>query len=420
MEILYRFLFRIMIVPLLLRLYFKGKRVPQYRQNWQERLGKKLPILPKNKKIIWLHAVSVGEMNAAQAFLELFNQTYSNVHFLITMTTPTGRETAQKLPFENKTLCYLPYDCPEFVARFLKHFSPKVAFFMETEIWVEMLKQLEKQHIPAILLNGRMSAKSARNYARFSKFMRCAFANLNLIFAQSQKDARRFQFLGGKNVHVCGNFKFDLSLDSEKIQQGKMVKKNLKKPFVILAASTRNGEEALILNAFSQSSLKENALLVIVPRHVERSCEIEILAKKRNLNVEKRSNNMPTEYCQVWLGNTMGEMSFYYALSDAVLMGGTFLNTGGQNFIEAAMCDCALILGPSRFNFAFASQKAKEMQAAVFVENADNAFLVLENWAKNPQNLRDFQQKARFFAQNFGGATQKTMDLLKDFLCKYI
>ncbi len=413
MEKLYRLLWKILFPFLLIRLFLKGEKNPLYRQNWQERLGLRLPFIPPQS--IWLHAVSVGEMNAARPFLTLLEKECPYAHFLITMTTPTGRKVAENLGLKNATLCYLPYDEFFCVRRFLRHFQPRIAFFMETEIWPEILKQLKAQSIPAILLNGRMSPQSARGYARFLKLMRPAFSCFSLLLAQSPMDGKRFQFLGAKNIVVAGNFKFDLPPNAEQIEAGECLKKSLPHKFIILAASTRKGEEALILNAFLKSSLREEALLIIAPRHVERVEEISLLAKKMVLTMEKRSQNLPLRG-NLWLGDTMGEMPFYYALADAVLMGGTFLNTGGQNFIEAALCKKAIILGASTFNFAFAAKKARLMRAAVFVDNVDSAFSVLERWAKHPQELKEWQHNAQIFGDTFQGATQKTFERVKEFL----
>ena len=400
----------------LIRLFFKAKKIPSYKEHIAERFGKNLPEVPKDKKIIWLHAVSVGEMNAARPLLNLLFENEANAHFLLTTTTPTGRKTAESFAPKNATICYLPYDTPKAVARFLAHFSPKIALFMETEIWPETLAQLKMRNIPAFLINARLSQKSARGYAKFAKFTRTAFQNFSAVLAQNQKDARRFRFLGAQNVQVFGNMKFDLPPDSAKIEEGLTLKKTLADKFIFAAASTREGEEALILKAFAASPLKEKALLLLIPRHVERANEIADFAKNCGLTVEKRSKNAEIPNCHVFLGDTMGEMPFFYALADAVVMGGTLCGTGGQNFIEAAQCGCAVLLGPSTFNFATAACDALQMQAAISVKNADDAIQSLQNLAENKEKCKKLQDNARRFAQSFGGAAQKTFDFLKGFL----
>ena len=412
----YKMLAQILAPLAAARLFFKAKKIPSYKKNIAERFGKNLPEVPKNKKIIWLHAVSVGEMNAARPLLKLLIENYPNAHFLISTTTPTGRKTAANFAPKNATICYLPYDTTKAVARFLTHFEPKIALFMETEIWPETLAQLKKRGIPAFLINARLSQKSARGYAKFATFTQSAFQNFSAVLAQNKKDARRLRFLGAQNVQVFGNMKFDLLPDSAKIQAGLALKKELSNKFIWAAASTREGEEALILKAFADSPLKDNALLLLIPRHVERSNEIANFAKKCGLTVEKRSKNAKIPTCHVFLGDTMGELPFFYALADAVVMGGTLCGTGGQNFIEAAQCGCAVLLGPSTFNFAAAARDALKMQAAISVKNANDAMQCLQNLAQNKEQCAAMQKNAQNFAQSFGGAAQKTFDFLKGFL----
>lgn len=412
----YQILAQILAPAAMLRLRFKAKKISSYKENRNERFGKNLPEIPQNKKIIWLHAVSVGEMNAARTLLNLLFKNYTEAHFLLTTTTPTGRKTAKSFAPKNATICYLPYDTKSAVSRFLTHFHPTIALFMETEVWPEILAQLQAHGIPSFLINARLSKKSARGYANFAKFTKTAFQNFSAVLAQNKKDARRFRFLGAQNVQIFGNMKFDLAPDSAKIAEGLNLKKTLAKKFICAAASTREGEEILILKAFAASPLKEKALLLLIPRHVERTQEIANFAKNCGLTVEFRSKNTKLLNCHVFLGDTMGEMPFFYALADAVVMGGTLCGTGGQNFIEAAQCGCAILLGPSTFNFAAATRDALKMQAAVSIKNADDAIQFLKKLAENKEKCAEMQENAKRFAQSFGGATQKTFDFLKGFL----
>ena len=357
-RVLYTLALHALAPVILLRLWWRGLREPGYRRHLAERFGyykdapRRVGAPHGEKPLIWLHAVSVGEA-------------HPECDVLVTCMTAAGRDTLKELHGESVQVAWLPYDYPGAVRRFLEHFRPRLAILMETELWPNLLAACTDFGVPVLLANARMSEKSAAGYRRVGLLARPALGALTLACAQSEEDAARLRALGARRVEVAGNLKFDSAPDAAKRSAGKAWRERIGRP-VLLLASTRDGEEQLLLE--SLPAWDGRLLVVVVPRHPRRFDEVAALAQSRRSKQE-----MPDPADRVHLGDTMGEMDFYYAAAEVAVIGGSFQPLGGQNLIEACAAGVPVVLGPSMFNFAEATRLALDAGAAVRAENAADA-----------------------------------------------
>ena len=399
-----------LITPLIwLRLLWRARRQPEYLQHLGERYGFYRQPVPA--KLIWVHAVSVGETHAAQPLIEGLMRRWPEHRILLTGMTPTGRAAGQQVYGERVIQAYLPYDYPAAVDRFFRHFSPAFGILMETEIWPNLLAAAKVHGVPVMLANARLSARSARGYGKLDFLVRPAFAALAGVAAQTTGDAERLVALGVGQVEVCGNLKFDVMPSVEKIALGRGWREQLGKRPVWLAASTREGEELLVLEAWRQADLGP-ALLVLVPRHPQRFEQVAALLAEQGLRYTRRSDRLPTSETQVWLGDSMGEMAAYYRLADIAFIGGSLLPLGGQNLIEAAACACPVLVGPHTFNFLRATEDAIAAGAARRVDSPSALALAVENLLKNPVDRSAMAAAASHFSRTHQGATQRMLTLI--------
>ena len=398
----------------LIRLLWRARKQPEYLRNLDERWALYREPAPQN--LIWVHAVSVGETRAAEPLIEALQNAWPEYRILLTGMTPTGREAGREVYGDRVIQAYLPYDYPDAVNRFFRHFSPAFGVLMETEIWPNLLAGARKNEVPVILANARLSERSALGYEKVAVLARPAFSALAAVAAQTAGDARRIAELGACNVSVCGNLKFDVTPAPEKLALGQTWRKVLGERAVWLAASTRDGEEALVLEAWREigANLGQPApLLVIVPRHPQRFSEVATLLTRNGIDFVRRSVGLPASDTQVWLGDSMGEMAAYYALADIAFVGGSLLPLGGQNLIEAAACGCPVVVGPHTLNFQRATEDAIAAGAASRV--ADPAGLALaigEAFAKVAQ-LAAMRNAAVGFAAAHRGATARTVAVIR-------
>ena len=399
----YRLLLWLLLPWVFAHLWWRGRRQPAYRDHISERFGW-YDVTPQ-RPVIWLHAVSVGETRAAEPLVRALAMRYPGHELLLTQMTPTGRQTAQQLFGGVATVAYLPYDYPGAVARFLDQFKPRLGILMETEIWFNLVESCARLRIPLVLANARLSEKSARGYAMAAPLTRAALANLAAISAQTREDADRLERLGARDVEITGNLKFDVAVAPQLLTLGAQLKQWIGQRPVLLAASTRQGEEELVLDAVSRMRI-DGLLLLLVPRHPQRFDEVAALLSKRNLRYLRRSEEryLPQD-CQVLLGDSMGEMPAYYAACDLAFIGGSLLPYGGQNLIEACAVGRPLLFGRHMYNFAQASKLAVEAGAAI--EVADAAMLG-ERAAKllsDRATLSRMAQAALAFSRAHQGAT---------------
>jgi 3-deoxy-D-manno-octulosonic-acid transferase len=351
----------------LLRLWWRGRAQPGYRQHIAERFGHYASRC--DKPVIWLHSVSVGETRAAEPLVTALRARWPQHAILLTHMTPTGRQTGEQVFGGAVVRCYLPYDLPGAVARFLSHFQPRLGILMETEIWPNLIAAARARSIPMYLVNARMSERSARGYARLGAFTRQTLRALTGIAVQTQADAQRLAALGAQHPIVTGNLKFDRAASAGDLALGEQFRTWFGTRSVLLAASTREGEEALILDALPM--LDPSALLVIVPRHPQRFDAVASLLEQRELAYERRSwGRMLAAQTRVWLGDSLGEMYAYFAACDVAFVGGSLLPLGGQNLLEACAVGKPVLIGPHTFNFTDATQLALDAGAALRIEDA--------------------------------------------------
>lgn len=425
---LYEFFWYLALPIALLRLFWKSRLQKEYRQNISERLGfynKKL-----SKNIVWVHAVSVGETRAAAP---LIHALIGDGHqILLTHMTPTGRSTgldifSKEINAGQLQQVYLPYDISFLVAAFFKTFSPKLGLIMETEVWPNLVLKASQLNIPTLLVNARLSKRSVRRVARFGSAGATIYRAFSQILAQTDLDAKRYQSLDLSNVTVTGNVKFDVEMNTSQIEHALQIRKLLPNSTrLICAASTREGEEEIIIQAWL-SCLKQSpnilqyARLLIVPRHPQRFEQVyqDILSK--DLAIVKRSNLNDQQLIDaiqqgsIVLGDSMGEMSFYYALSDVVVMGGSLQPLGGQNFIEACSLGRPIILGEHTFNFQQASIDAIEQGAALRVVGVSELSQLMSNLIQNDVLREKMSANAIDFASLHTGATKKILAIIQTY-----
>jgi 3-deoxy-D-manno-octulosonic-acid transferase len=375
----------LLAVPLIpLRLLWRGRRERGYWQHWNERLA--LGPAPVTGPL-WIHAVSVGEMRAAQPLIAALRTAHPDVPVLLTCMTPTGRATAESLYGGFARIVYLPYDYAGSMRRFMRRLRPRVGILMETELWPNLIHAAAQAGVPLVLANARLSARSARGYARLRGLTQACLERIAVVAAQAEADAARLRSLGAMTVHVTGNLKFDIAPPPAQLERGASWKAKWGQRPVLLAASTREGEEAPLLRAFADTA-PADVLLVLVPRHPQRFDEVAGLIAAAGLPYQRRSAlgeaalNPPT---RVLLGDSLGELFAYYAACDVAFVGGSLMPLGGQNLIEAASVGRPVLVGPHTFNFEEATRLAIEAGAAVRVGDAaallKNALMLLNDAA---------------------------------------
>jgi len=410
----YRLLLWLLFPWALAHLWWRGRRQPGYRRHLAERFGwyRVRPARP----VIWLHAVSVGETRAAEPLVRALAARHPGYELLLTQMTPTGRETAQQLFGDMATIVYLPYDYPGAVTRFLAQFKPRLGIIMETEIWFNLVAGCARLGVPLLLANARMSEKSARGYALAAPLTRIALGRMAAVSAQTRDDALRLEQLGARGVEVTGNLKFDVVPAPPLLALGTQLRQRIGPRPVLLAASTREGEEELVLDALALMPT-ENLLLLLVPRHPQRFGEVARLLEKRALSYARRSDNRAVSAsCRVLLGDSMGEMAAYYAACDLAFIGGSLLPYGGHNLIEACAVGRPLLFGPYMHNFAEASKLA--LAAGAAAEVADAAAL----GQRAAELLADHSSRARMahaalaFSRAHQGATARSLAICERLL----
>jgi len=411
MRVIYSLLWAILLPLAFLYLLWRSRRQPAYRRHWRERLG----FAPRldGAPVIWLHAVSVGETRAAAPLLRALMARHPDHRILLTHTTPTGRETGAELFGSRVVQAYLPYDLPGLIDRFLDRTRPRLAIFMETEIWPNTYAACAARGIPAYLVNARLSERSARGYQRFRALMGPALASLAAVAAQGEADAARLRALGAGRVEVCGNLKFDVDIPANARAAGQALRADLGERFVLLCASTREGEEALLLDALARVGAKGGVLL-IVPRHPQRFDEVAEAIRKRGLSFARRSAGAGVDRAiQVFLGDSMGEMATYYAACDVAFIGGSLLPWGGQNLIEACAAGKPVLIGPHTWNFADASEQALQAGAAMRVTDAADLGARAEWLRDHPEECTRMGQAGEQFAAGHRGASQRILAVIE-------
>ncbi len=390
----------------LLRLLWRSRRLPAYRERWGERLGYYEGT--DLKAGVWVHAVSVGEVQAAQPLIRHLLERYPGQGVMVTTTTPTGSARLRALFEDRVRHVYAPYDLKPAVGRFLDAVDPRLVLIMETEIWPNLLAECRRRGIPVLLANARLSQRSAQGYARLGDFTRQTFARFALIAAQAQADAARFIELGApaERVQVTGSIKFDLHLPASLREQAEVLRRlwGNERP-VWVAASTHEGEEEQLLAVHRQVCAQvPGALLVLVPRHPDRFERVAALVARDGLRLARRSTRDPcTQATTVFLGDTMGELQVFLAAADIAFVGGSLVKVGGHNLLEAAAVGIPAVIGPYSFNFATITQLMLEEGAAAQVSDAAGLTRQLCAWLTDAAERDRVGEKAlRVMAQNRG------------------
>jgi 3-deoxy-D-manno-octulosonic-acid transferase len=415
MRNLYSFLFYSAIPLVISRLWWRSLKNPAYRQRIFERFGIYSQSYQQN--VIWFHAVSVGESEALFPLIRLIQTRQPQISILITTTTPTGSARVQAVLGDGVQHVYLPYDLPDVIARFLKTFTPKIAVIVETEIWANLFHACEKNQISLYLINARLSEKSVQGYQKIPSLVLPALNAITKIATQTENDKTRFIAIGAKpeTVENLGNIKFDVTIDDEIFKQAQNLKTQFfTKRFIFLAASTHDGEEILLLDAYK--NLKKHIpelLLAIAPRHPERFATVENLTKTENLKIVTRTS---TQICEnetdVFLIDTLGELKLFYATADLAFVGGSFVPVGGHNVLEPAAVGVPVLFGLEMQNFALIAEKILAAKAAIQCKNVSE----LENKIIEIYNQPELRTTLISNAKNFVNQNQGTIEKIYNLL----
>ena len=430
--------------PLLRRkLERRAQQEPGYAEAVEERFGSYTQPAETASELVWVHAVSLGETRTAAVLLGALRARHPCLRILLTHGTATGRAEGAGLLRSGDVQVWQPWDSPAAVARFFDHFKPRLGLLMETEVWPCKVAAARLRGVPLVLVNARLSEKSFRQAWRVAPISLPAFGALSAVYAQTEEDAQRFRRLGAAVKGVFGSLKFDAAPDVGQQVRGQAWRHAAGMP-VVLFASSREGEENeflrqivplaqviparvatdLIATDSAGKATPQRFKPLIVPRHPQRFDEVEALARQQGLRVSRRSSwpaggpftSIEAQQADVWLGDSLGEMALYYALSDVALLGGSFAPLGGQNLIEAAACGCPVVMGPHTFNFTEAAELAQAEGAAIRVVDMSEAVRCAIGLLNEPQALAKAAAAGLAFAARNRGATEKTLEALRGYL----
>lgn len=417
---IYTFLFLLALPFVYLRLLWRSKRLPAYRERMGQRLG--AVIVPEAfQRGIWVHAVSFGEAIVATPLVKKLRAKYPHMPIVMTSMTPTGAAQIQKTFAEDVFHAYAPYDLPWCIKRFLKQAQPCLAIFIETEMWPNYLNLLKKHGIPSMLANARLSEKSARGYGRFKQLTMAMLKQLSVIAVQARADADRFIALGAdeQRLTITGNIKFDVTIPAGLLEKAAELRAQLgNHRLVWIAGSTHQGEEAQVLQAFAKIKKQfPKALLLLVPRHPDRFEEVIALCRSEHYSVVLRSEQKACdEQTDIFIGNTMGEMLLFYAVSDVAFVGGSMINNGGHNMLEPALFAKPVISGTSMFNFAKISELLIDAHAMRVVNNSDQLADAVQHFFANREDAELCGKHALTVVENNRGALASHMKLIEALL----
>ena len=358
-----------------------------------EKFGSYKKIKP-NKKVIWINAVSIGESLSVLPIVKMVSKKYPNHKILITTSTLTSAHIVKKRFPKNIIHQFAPIDIQFVVRKFYTHWKPDIGFFLESEFWPNLLNESKKRKLKLILLNSRISKKTFNHWSKFPNTARNLLGNFKTCFAQDNTSEKRLRMIGVREILNYGNIKFL----SERLPFNKknyeIFKKNLKEKEILLLASSHPGEEIKIIEEFKTlKKEKKNLFLIIIPRHPERSREIENFLKSNNLNFSTRSsasNISMNKDCLIV--DTFGELGLFYKLSKIVIMGGSFIPHGGQNPIEASHFNCCIIIGPHYENFYETVERFKKKKGIIQVDSVNELSITITGLLKKPNRSNMFMK----------------------------
>ncbi|MCL4117924.1 UNVERIFIED_CONTAM: hypothetical protein GTU68_000693 [Idotea baltica] len=405
---------------LILRLLWRSRKLSAYSKRIFERFGFNLPKISSGG--VWIHAVSVGESITAVPMIKAIRLNYPEISILVTCTTPTGSESLTRLLKDiNVQHCYLPYDLPWSVSRFLNKTRPKIALIVETELWPNYVAQCAKRKIKQALINARLSEKSAKGYSRISRITEPMLKSLDLIAVQTAVESQRFIDLGAKleNIEITGSLKFDIKIDSSVVTKSKQLKtlwKTTKRP-VWIAASTHEGEDELILQAHRTLLLdRPDALLLLVPRHPERFDVVFDLCESQLFNVRRYSEGPNGISHQIIVGNVMGELLALYSMADIAFVGGSLIPRGGHNLLEPIALGKPVLTGPHCFNFFDIYTQLSEEDALITVNSASCLSNEIAMLWSSPDKAQLICKKSTLVLKRNQGALQRILHLISNWL----
>ena len=411
---LYTLLLYLLLPLVLLRLLWRSIKAPAYRRRWLERFGIFDP--PAVWGGLWIHAVSVGEIQAVLPLIRQLLAENPGLPIAVTTTTPTGSARVTEQLGDQVFHVYFPYDMPLALTGFMRRVRPRALLMVETEIWPNLLHLCRRHGIYTLLANARLSEKSARRYARLGPFARQTFAKIDAVAAQAEADAARFRDLGvaDERVTVTGSIKFDMRIPASLDEQVEVLRRDWGGRPVWVAGSTHEGEDELVLFAH-HTVLKRfpDALLILVPRHPERFERVAGLCGRERLRVARRSHN--DEFgpqTQVYLGDTMGELPVLLGSADVAFIGGSLVSTGGHNMLEASAQGVAVCFGPHVFNFAAISQLLIEEGAASQVQNEAELSNQVIAWFEDASARAEVGENGRKVVEKNRGALSRLVDLI--------
>ena len=416
MKAIYTWLFRLAVPVIMLRMLWRSRRQPAYRRRWRERFGF-VRRLSGGAPVIWIHAVSVGETQAAVPLVQYLLETRPGHRVLVTTTTPTGSQRVRDHFGEAVEHCYVPWDLPGAVRRFLDRVQPVLGIVMETEIWPNLFCACATRGVPVLLVNARLSGRSARGYRRVRRLTACTLACLDGIAAQTGEDAERFRALGADPgiIRVTGNIKFDMAPRASVREQGEIQRQRLgsDRP-VWIAASTHEGEEEQVFTAMqSICNTLPDTLLILAPRHPERAQRLTVLAQRYGFVSVTRTSGMPCDRdCQVLIVDILGELELFYAAADVAFVGGSLVATGGHNLLEPAALGLPVISGPHTWNFSYIAGRLADIGALEVVDDAGQLASRVERLLRNANQRHAMGEKARDWVDQNRGAITRLQQLI--------
>jgi 3-deoxy-D-manno-octulosonic-acid transferase len=420
MYLIYTTVLYLLLPFVLLRLMWLGRKNPAYRQRWQERLGLAQP-LASNVKLIWIHAVSVGEVHVSRPLVDQLQRHYPDYQILITTVTPTGEAAARQIYGVSLQHRYFPYDLPFAISRFLETFRPSILLILETEIWPNLYRYCQRSAIPILLLNARLSERSFNHYRLIKGLTASTLQGAAVIAAQTPLDADRFKLLGASadQVLVTGNLKFDINIPTGVIEQGRMIRHQFSdhRP-VWIAASTHPGEELLILEALAiVLKLIPDSLLIIAPRHPERSRAIYDLCVKKGFQTVCYSNPGAWDPSnRIFILDVLGQLPAYYAAADIAYVGGSLVPVGGHNLLEPACLGLPVISGPHLFNFTGIAKLLDDAEALIRVDNVEQLGQKVVALFADASLRADWGARARQVVEDNQGSIKRVVSLLDNYL----
>lgn len=407
---LYTLLFYLSVPVLLIRLWWRGRKAPGYRQRWWQRFGL---VPPVSGRPLWIHAVSVGETIAIAPLVERLLKDFPEIPIVMTSMTPTGAERVKALFADRVHHFYCPYDLPDAIQRFIQRIQPRGSLIVETELWPNMIAGCKQAGVPVIIANARLSERSAKGYAKLAGLTQQMLSELTLLITQHQSDAERFKQLGmpAERILVSGSIKFDIQVGETTRLQGRQLREQCGGRFTLILASSHEDEEAQLLAAISPLwEHYPDLLVMLVPRHPERFEAVYRIALKYSDDVVCRSGRnqlLPDVTTRIYVGDTMGDLMLLYAAADLVVMGGSFVNVGGHNPLEPAVLGLPIVMGPHHFNFAAISEAMEQAGGMQRVQQMSEVTDLLSAYMQRPEMLSEVGSKAMHYADSQRGALDR-------------